>query len=72
MIGISGVILEITFEIRLFTSKSPLLTGVLSDLTFFIKPFFLNPIDKSPAVKKHTIKPSTIFYKFILLFTQLS
>ena len=39
-------------EISLFTSKSPLLTGVLSDFIFFIKPFFLNSRDKSPAAKK--------------------
>ena len=41
MIGISGVTSEIFFVIILLTSKSPLLTGVLSDLISFFSPSFL-------------------------------
>ena len=45
----------------LFTSRSPLLTGVLSDLIFLVKPFFLNSSEIFPAFKKVLIKLSTIF-----------
>ena len=38
MIGKLGVTSEILFNINLFTSKSPLVTGVLSGLIFFITP----------------------------------
>ena len=70
--GISGVILDISFVISSFTSISPLLTGVLSDLIFFIKPFALSSIAKSPAIKKLSIKSLTIFFKSSFLFTKLS
>ena len=52
IIGISGVISEIFCVINLLTSRSPLLTGVLSDLISFFNPFSLREIDKSPAFKK--------------------
>ena len=52
MIGISGVIFRYFFVINLLTSKSPLLTGVLSDLISFFNPSSLREIDKSPAFKK--------------------
>ena len=45
--------------IILFTSKSPLLTGVLSDF-IFVNPF-LNLIEILPAVKNVSIKFSIIF-----------
>ena len=54
-IGISGVISDIFFVINLLTSRSPLLTGVLSDLISFFNPFSLREIDKSPAFKKESI-----------------
>ena len=42
VIGISGVILDILEEMKLFTSISPLLTGVLSDLISLLNPFSLS------------------------------
>ncbi len=61
-IGISGVISDIFFVINLLTSRSPLLTGVLSDLISFFNPFSLREIDKSPAFKKGSINFSTIIF----------
>ena len=52
MIGRLGVISEIFLVIKSLTSKSPLLTGVLSDLIFLIRPFSLSWRDKFPANKK--------------------
>ena len=60
IIGISGVISEIFFVINLLTSKSPLLTGVLSDLISFFNPFSLSDSDNSPAFKKVSIKSSIV------------
>ena len=48
-IGISEVSSFILFVIILLTSKSPFVTGVLSDLIVSFKPFFLKSIDNSPA-----------------------
>ena len=59
-IGISGVISDIFFVINLFTSRSPLLTGVSSDLISFFNPLSLREIDKFPAFKKGSISFSTI------------
>ena len=61
------IISEIFFVINLLTSKSPLLTGVLSDLISFFNPFSLRDSDKSPAFKKVSIKPSIIFFVSILI-----
>ena len=47
--GILGVISFIFFVIILLTSKSPLVTGVSSDLTFLINPFFLRSKEIFPA-----------------------
>ena len=55
MIGISGVISEIFFVINLFTSMSPLLTGVLSDLISFVRPSSLRESDNSPAKKMYLL-----------------
>ena len=52
----SGVISEIFLVINLFTSISPLLTGVLSDLISFVRPFSLRESDNSPAFKNVSIK----------------
>ena len=52
----------ILFVIILFTSKSPLLTGVLSDLIFLTNPFFLNSNEIFPASRKVSIKFSTISF----------
>ena len=57
----SGVIFLIFSIINLLTSKSPLETGVLSDLISFFKPFSLSESDRSPAIKKEFTKLLTIF-----------
>jgi hypothetical protein len=62
IIGISGVISDIFLVINLLTSRSPLLTGVLSDFISFFKPFSLRDIDKSPAFKKGSTNFSIIFF----------
>ena len=61
-IGISGVISLIFLVRMLFTSISPLVTGVLSDLIFLINPFFLSSIAISPALRKVLFKSFTIFF----------
>ena len=61
-----GVISEIFLVINLLTSKSPLLTGVLSDLISFFNHSSLRDIDKSPAIKKGSINFSTIIFKSII------
>ena len=66
MIRIFGVTSEIFFVIILLTSKSPLLTGVLSDLISFCNPFSLRASASSPAFKKVSINSTTIF--FLLIF----
>ena len=48
-IGISDVSFLILFVIILFTSKSPFVTGVLSDLIVSFKPLLLSSNDNSPA-----------------------
>ena len=48
-IGISGVISLSLLVIILLTSKSPLVTGVLSSFIIFFKPFSLNSRAISPA-----------------------
>ena len=55
------MILDISFVINLLTSRSPLLTGVLSDLIYFFNPFSLSDSDNSPAFKKVSIKFSIVF-----------
>ena len=47
-----GVNSDIFFVKILLTSKSPLLTGVLSDLISLMRPFFLRSIEIFPASKK--------------------
>ncbi len=64
-IGISGVISLIFLVRMLFTSISPLVTGVLSDLISLINPFFLSSIAISPAFKKVLFKLFTIFFFII-------
>ena len=64
IIGISGVISEIFFVINSLTSRSPLLTGVLSDFISFFNPFSLRDSDNSPAFKKVSIKSSIFFFIF--------
>ena len=61
------IISEILLVINLLTSKSPLLTGVLSDLISFFKPAFRRERDKSPADKNGFIKFSIIFFICILI-----
>ena len=51
----SGVIFLIFSIINLLTSKSPLETGVLSDLISFFKPISLSESDRSPAIKKNLL-----------------
>ena len=58
-IGIFGVSSRIFLVTKLFTSISPLLTGVLSDLIFFVSPFSLSSNEIFPANKKVSIKFST-------------
>ena len=65
-IGMFGVNWFIFSVIILFTSKSPLVTGVSSDLIFFLRPFFLNSIEIFPAYKKVSIRFSII--SLILFF----
>ena len=48
-IGISDVSFLILFVIILLTSKSPFVTGVLSDLIVSFKPLLLSSNDSSPA-----------------------
>ena len=52
IIGILGVIFDNLLVINLLTSKSPLLTGVLSDLISLVKPLSLKVRESSPADKK--------------------
>ena len=61
IIGIFGVMSDMFLVINLFTSRSPLLTGVLSDFISFFKPFSLRDIDISPAFKKGSTNFSIIF-----------
>ena len=63
----SGVIFLISSVIILFTSKSPLLTGVLSDLISFVRPLSLKSNDNCPALKKVSIKLSVINFKSSLV-----
>ena len=49
IIGRSGESSLIFFVIILFTSRSPFVTGVLSDLISFFNPFFLNSNEISQA-----------------------
>ena len=56
----SGVTFDIWEEIKLFTSISPLLTGVLSDLISFVRPCFLRSKETLPAYKKVSTRLSTI------------
>ena len=51
-IGISGVISFSLLVIILLTSKSPLVTGVLSSFIIFSKPLSLNSRAISPALIK--------------------
>ena len=60
----SGVISEIFLVINLFTSISPLLTGVLSDFISLINPFSRSSNEIFPAYKKVSINSSVIFLKF--------
>jgi hypothetical protein len=62
-IGILGVIFFILLVIILLTSKSPLLTGVLSDFISLINPFSRSSNEISPAYKKVSINSSVIFFK---------
>ena len=62
-IGTFGVNRLIFFIKISLTFKSPLLTGVLSDLIFFINPFFLSSKEISPAFKNVSIKLSVIDFK---------
>jgi len=61
-IRISGVNLLILSINKLFTSRSPFVTGVLSSLMVSLRPFFLNDKDNLLAVWKVPIKSSTIFF----------
>ena len=51
--------------INLLTSRSPLLTGVLSGFISFFRPFSLRDIDISPAFKKGSTNFSIIFFMSI-------
>ena len=56
MIGKLGVTSEILFDINLFTSKSPLLTGVLSGIiffTFFYTSITFNPFETAENLRKY-------------------
>ena len=64
-IGIFGVSSTIFLVTKLFTSISPLLTGVLSDLIFFVRPLALSSSEIFPAYKKISIKFSTSFLRLI-------
>ena len=61
IIGIDGVNFFISLVIILLTSKSPLVTGVLSIFISFVRPLFLKFIETSPAFKKVSINSLTIF-----------
>ena len=56
-----GVKAEILFVNKLFISISLLVTGVLSDLIFSSKPFFLKSYETFPERIKVSIKLLTIF-----------
>ena len=58
ILGVSSKSLEVTI---LFTSRSPLLTGVLSDFISFVNPFSLSSKATFPALRKVSIKSSTVF-----------
>ena len=60
MIGMLGVSSAIFLVIILLTSRSPLVTGVLSSLIFLVRPLSLKSNDTFPAYKKVEIKFSTI------------
>ena len=66
IIGISGVIFFKLLKIILLTSISPFVTGVLSFLIYFVKPLFLNSIDKFPASRKTSVKLFIISLIFVV------
>ena len=59
-IGIFGVNSDILLIKILLTSKSPLLTGVLSDFISLVRPFSLRSKEIFPASKKVSIKSSLL------------
>ena len=62
IIGMLAVISLILLDIILFTSISPLLTGVPSNLIFFVSPCFLKSNEIFPASKKVSYQTFNDFF----------